>query len=251
MTMSLAGGQVALLFLVFMRCIGLVVAAPILGHRRVPATVKAGLAAVLTIGVLSRVAVPAADPLPLILAAPIEIAIGLALGFIISLGFFAVELVGRLLSLQMGLSLSAVFSPTTDEGGTAIDPIFAVLAGLLFLALDLHLGLVQALARSFEAFPLGSGWPVDLPLLGARLVVVSLEMGVRVGMPLALVLLLAELAIALLARAIPQINVFIFGLPLKLVVGTVITAAAMPSLARGTMSIFQTLFRAVGSGAMP
>lgn len=251
MSVTLGGGQLDLLFLVFMRSIGLVVAAPILGHRRVPSAVKVGLAAVLTVGILGRVASPPPGALPVLLAAPVEIAIGLALGFLVSLGFFAIELIGRLLSLQMGLSLSAVFSPTSEEGGTAIDPVFAVLAGLLFLALDLHIALIQALAHSFETFPLGSGWPADLPLLGARLCVLALELGVRLGMPLALVLLLAELAIALLARAIPQINVFIFGLPAKLLVGTVITAAAMPSLARGAASVFQTLFRAVGSGAMP
>jgi flagellar biosynthesis protein FliR len=252
MTMTLGSGQVALLFLVLLRCTGLVIAAPLFGHRTVPAPVKAGFVAALTVGVLSRATDGAtATQLPLIFAAPIEIGIGLALGFLISLGFFAIEMIGRLLSLQMGLSLSAVFNPTTEEGGTALDPVFAVLAGLLFLALDLHVATVQALAHSFEQFPLGGGWPAELPVLGAQLTALALELGVRVGMPLALVLLMSELAIALLARAIPQINVFIFGLPVKLLIGTVVTAVAMPSLARGAASVFQALFRSVNTGVLP
>ncbi len=120
--LALGGGQVASLFLVLMRTTGLVVTAPILGHRAVPAPVKAGLAAVLAL-TLARGATVAPGALPVLIAAPIELLIGLCLGLIISLGFQAVELGGRLISLQMGLSLGAVFSPTTHEGRHAVRPV--------------------------------------------------------------------------------------------------------------------------------
>ena len=84
--LALGGGQVASLFLVLMRTTGLVVTAPILGHRSVPAPVKAGLVAVLTVG-LARSAVIAPGALPVIIAAPIELLIGLCLGTVISMGF--------------------------------------------------------------------------------------------------------------------------------------------------------------------
>ncbi len=70
------------------------------------------------------------------------------------------------------------------------------------------------------------------------------------ALPVALVLLLVELAVALLARAIPQINVFILGLPLKMLVGIVVLAMAMPSLISGAESIFRFVFDAATGGAV-
>jgi len=246
---ALDGGQLATVFLVLMRCTGLVVAAPILGHRTTPAIVKAGLAAVLTVG-LVRSASIAPGAMPVALAAPIELLIGLALGTIVSLGFHAIELGGRLLSLQMGLSLGAVFNPTQHEAGTALDPLFSLLAGLLFLALNLHVALVGVLARSFEVLPIGGGWPAGLFQLVTTTTALALELGTRLVMPLALVLLLAELAIALLARAIPQINVFFLGLPIKILAGIALFAAALPSLVTGAAGIFRTMISTAASGGI-
>lgn len=248
--LTLEGGHVAALFLVLLRCTGFVLAAPLLGYRSMPAPVKAGLAAVLAVTLLRGASV-SAGPLPVLLAAPLEIVIGLALGFIVELGFRAVELTGRLVALQMGLSLGAVFDPLSHEPTTAFDPFFGLFAGLLFLALDLHLAMVGALARSFEALPLGGAWPADLMLLAANLTALTIEMGARLAMPLALVLLLAELAVALVARAIPQVNVFFLGLPLKILLALAVTAAAVPGLAAGAAAIQRFVIGATVTGAHP
>lgn len=248
MTATLAGGQVAAIFLVMLRCAGLVVAAPIFGHRSIPSPVKAGLVVALTVA-LVRPAMAAPGALPVAFAAPIELAIGLALGFILSLGFEAIELAGRMIALQMGLSLGEVLNPTQQEAGTPIDPLFSVLAGLLFLGLGLHLAVIDVLARSFQVFPIGGGWPADLWLTGARTTALVLELGVRVALPISLVLLLTELSIALLNRAIPQINVFILGLPVKMLVGFAVIAAALPTLIAGGEAIFRFVFQAANGWA--
>jgi flagellar biosynthetic protein FliR len=250
MTVTLAGGQVSMLFLVMLRCTGLVFTAPIFGHHSIPTLVKFGLAATLTVA-LARAAGTTAGTMPLILAAPIELIIGLALGYTLSMCFEAVELAGRVISIQLGLSLAGVFSPTEEEASTAIDPFFSVLAGLLFLAMNLHLAVVQSLANSFLIYPVGGGWPADLAMTGAQTVALALELGVRVALPIALVLLLVELTVALLARAIPQINVFILGLPLKMLVGVAVLAVAMPSLVSGAASIYRFVFNAATGGAVP
>jgi flagellar biosynthetic protein FliR len=249
MTVSLAGGQVALLFLVLLRCLGLVVTAPIYGHHSIPALVRFGLAAALTVA-LARTAGTTAGTLPLLLAAPLELIIGMAIGYILSMSFQAVELAGRVVSIQLGLSLAAVFSPTEDEASTAIDPFFSVLAGLVFLAMGLHLAVVQVLANSFVVYPVGGGWPADLAATGMQTIALATELGVRVALPVALVLLLTELAVALLARAIPQINVFILGLPLKMLVGFAVLAMAMPSLVSGAQAIYRFVFQAASGGAV-
>jgi len=249
MTFSLGGGQATLLFLVMLRCTGLVITAPIFGHHSIPAMVKFGLAATLTVALAAGAGVNAGY-LPLLAAAPLELLIGLALGFILSMGFQAIEIAGRVISIQLGLSLGSVFSPTEQEAATALDPFFSVLAGLTFLAMGLHLAVVRALANSFVVWPIGGGWPADLSQTGAQTLALALELGVRVALPVALVLLLVELSVALLARAIPQINVFILGLPLKMLVGVAVLAMAMPSLIAGAQSIFRFVFNAATGGAV-
>ena len=249
MTVQLGGGQAALLFLVMMRCTGLVFAAPLFGHHALPTLLKFGLAAALTVALAAQ-AGTTAGALPMVMAAPVELVIGLSLGFILSLSFQAVELAGRVISIQLGLSLGSVFSPTQEEASTAIDPFFSVLAGLLFLAMSLHLAIVQVLANSFTAYPVGAGWPSDLALTGARTVALAMELGVRVALPVALVLLLVELSVGLLARAIPQINVFILGLPVKMLVGFAVLAAAMPALIAGAATIYRFVFGAASGGTV-
>jgi flagellar biosynthetic protein FliR len=249
MTLTLGGGQAALVFLVMLRCTGLVFAAPLLGHHSIPTLVKFGIAGCLAI-VLANGAGTHAGAMPILLAAPMELVIGLALGFVLSMGFQAVEVAGRVISIQLGLSLGSVFSPTQEEASTAIDPFFSVLAGLVFLAMGLHLALVQALANSFVAYPVGGGWPASLPIAGAQTIALAMELGARVALPVALVLLLVELAVGLLARAIPQINVFILGLPIKMLVGMAVLALAMPSLIVGAETIFRFVFGAATGGAV-
>ena len=249
MTATISGGQASLLFLVMLRCTGLVFTAPIFGHHSIPTLVKFGLAAALAVA-LDKSAGASAGALPLLLAAPIELIIGVSLGYILSLGFQGVELAGRVISIQLGLSLAAVFSPTEEEASTAIDPFFSVMAGLVFLAMNLHLAVVQALAHSFVVYPIGGGWPADLAMTGAQTIALVLELGVRVALPIALVLLLVELSVALLARAIPQINVFILGLPLKMLVGIAVLMVAMPTLINGTESIFRFVFQAASGGSL-
>ena len=249
MTINIAGGQAAMLFLVMLRCTGLIFAAPLFGHHSLPTLVKFGFGAALTVA-LAPVAGRTAGSMPLLMAAPLELIIGLALGFILSICFETVELAGRVISLQLGLSLGAVFSPTGEDSSTAIDPFFSVLAGLTFLAMGLHLAIVKVLANSFVIYPVGGGWPMDLAATGAQTIALALELGVRVALPISLVLLLVELSVALLARAIPQINVFILGMPLKMLVGLAVLALAIPSLVNGAGAIYRFIFDAASGGAV-
>jgi flagellar biosynthetic protein FliR len=249
-TLTLDGGQVATLFLVLLRVTGFVVAAPIFGHRSVPGMVKAGLAVTLTVA-LSGHATIASGAMPVLLAAPIELLVGLVLGTLLGLGLRAAEIAGRLLSLQAGLSLSSVLGPTFDEGATPLDPLFSVLGALLFLAMGLHIALVAALARSFGPFPLGGALQADIGQFGAQLSALIIDAGVQLALPLSITLLLVELAVALLSRAIPTLNVFILGLPIKLLATIVVFLAALPFFMDALGHLYTMVFRAVGTGSLP
>jgi flagellar biosynthetic protein FliR len=237
---TLGPGQVATLFLVLLRCTGFVVTAPILGHRAVPGPVKAGLIAVLAV-TLAGGASAAVGAQPMLLAAPVELMIGVAMGLTMAAAFAAVDAGSRLLSIQMGLSLGAVFDPVVGEAATPLQPLFAVIAGLLFLALNLHLAVIRVLAESFTALPIGGALPSGLFGTLASLVAVALELAVKVAMPLALVLLLVELAVALISRAIPQVNVFFLGLPIKILLGIALIAVTLPGLLNGLAGLYSTV----------
>lgn len=252
--MSLGSGEVASIFLVLLRCTGFVMTAPILGHRTVPRPVKAGLGMLLAITLAGRAAV-ADGAAPVMLAAPVELLIGLALGYAMALGFAAIETASRLLSIQMGFSLGAVFDPVGGEASTALSPLFMIMSGLLFLGMNLHLVAIGILADSFTLLPIGGGWPAGLLQATVNLVTLSLGLAARVAMPIALVLLLTELSVALISRAIPQINVFFLGLPLMILVGVGLIALSLPALLDGTARIFRFLIdgasAALTAGVLP
>ena len=86
-------------------------------------------------------------------------------------------------------------------------------------------------------------------MTGAQTIALAMELGVRVALPIALVLLMVELSVALLSARHPQINVFILGLPLKMLVGIAVLAAAMPSPSR-CRAIFRFVFKAASGGAV-
>jgi flagellar biosynthetic protein FliR len=238
LALTLEGGQVASLFLVLLRCTGFVVTAPIYGHRVVPKPVKAGLVGILALALANGAAVaPGAGPF--LVAAPVELLIGITLGASMALAFSAIETIARLVSIQMGLSLGAVFDPVGGEASTPLGPLFAIMSGLLFLALNLHLAIVGVLADSFATLPIGGQWPAGLFAATAHLVALALELAARVAMPLALVLLLTELAVALISRAIPQVNVFFLGLPLKILLGIALIAMSVPTILTGMNGIFR------------
>lgn len=241
---TMDSGQVAGLFLVLMRCTGFVATAPILGHRAVPRPVKAGLIAILAVTLASGASV-ASGAMPVLLAAPIELLIGVAMGLTMNLAFSAVEAASRLLSIQMGLSLGAVFDPVGGEASTPFDPLFAIMAGLLFLTLNLQLATIQVLADSFTSLPIGGGWPTDLFGAVSTLIALALELAVRVAFPLALILLLVELSVALISRAIPQVNVFFLGLPLKILIGIALVLVAAPTILSGMGGVFRFMIDGV------
>jgi len=186
-----------------------------------------------------------------VIAAPCELVIGLALGFLLGLGMRATEVIARLLALQGGLSLAAVYGPTFDEGGTPLDPLFSVLSALLFLGMGLHLALIGALVRSYQALPLGGAMGPGFIEFAYRLIAMVLDLGVQLALPLALTLLLVELGIALLSRAIPTINVFVLGMPMKLLAMFALLLLAMPIIIDATARIYNLVFRAVQTGALP
>lgn len=162
-----------------------------------------------------------------VMAAVNELLMGLALGTIISLLLLAFQFAGTLAGYQMGLSIVNVLDPQSQQQVSLIGDFFFVTATLGFLELNLHLDILRLWQRSFElappgGFTLGAGQGelnLVLELAGGLL-----KLGLQIAMPLLLFLILLDAALGILARVVPQMNVFIMGSTLKTAFGLIILA---------------------------
>ncbi len=216
----------------FFRILALVSSAPILGNPSIPVRVKVGLSFVLTL-VLAPVlgSMPAVEPGSAIglLILTQQIVIGVAIGFIMRIIFTAVEMAGNIAGMQMGLGFATIFDPQNAAQIPVVGQFLGLFATLVFLALNGHLYMIEVLAQSFQALPVApppysaagwralAGWGGEIFLAGLLL-----------SMPIMAALLITNLALGIMTRAAPQLNVFSVGFPITLAAGFVVLAIALP-----------------------
>jgi flagellar biosynthesis protein FliR len=216
----------------FCRILALLTAAPVLNHRVIPVRVKVAFALLLAFAI--GPSLPASPPVALASAAAIgtliqQTMIGLAIGFSMSLVFSAMEMAGDLIGLQMGLSFATFVDPQSSSQTPLIGSFLGVFAMLTFLIIDGHLTLIALLAESFHALPVGAdiqgviNWE-KLSLWGTEVFTI----GLHLALPVIATILLSNIALGVLTRAAPQLNIFAVGFPLTLLLGFVILWLAMP-----------------------
>jgi flagellar biosynthetic protein FliR len=224
------------------RILGLVAAAPVFGNASVPVSIKVALGVLLAAIMAPAVpALPAADPMSwaglLILVQ--ELLIGLAMGLAMRLVFAAVEFAGEVASSTMGFSFASFFDPGTRGRSSAISQFLALVATMAFLAVNAHLTLLEALAESFVTLPI-SGTPLSLgaPLELARWGGKVFSAGLQLAMPIIAALLITNIALGILTRAAPQLNLFGIGFPITLGVGFLVLSLALPYLGTPMLNLF-------------
>lgn len=215
------------------RVLGVIAASPIFSHGSIPNQVKLGLGITLTL-----IIVPTLPPLPqfnifsfqglLILVQ--QLIIGLAIGFSMRLVFSAVELAGQVIGMSMGLGFASFYDPQTQGQSTAINQFLVLLAMLVFLSLDGHLMIVTALANSFITMPI----VVDGNSINLMKIVLWGEMifsaGLLLALPAVAALLITNMALGILTKAAPQLNLFGIGFPVTLSIGFVVLALSIPTM---------------------
>ena len=225
------------------RILGLIAASPLFGNSSVPATVKVSLGVLLALIIAPTVpALPATDPMSLagLLILAQEMLIGLAMGFTVRVIFAAVEMAGEISSLTMGLGFATFFDPTTQGRSSAISQFLSLVATMAFLAVNAHLVLLSALVESFSTLPV-SGLPVygggfkQMADWGARI----FSTGVQLSLPIVAALLLTNIALGILTRAAPSLNLFGIGFPITLAIGFVVISVSLPYLATPWQNLFQ------------
>lgn len=222
---------IATLIFPLTRILAMIASSPILGNKQVPAHVKIGLSVLLaiviapTIGEMPPVTVGSPQGLLIIVQ---QIIIGVAMGFTMRLIFTAVEMAGELAGLQMGLGFASFYDPMNSSYTPVVARWFGMVAILAFLAMNGHLYMLSALAESFNTLPIGSMMPAkgfyEVAIWGGSI----FAYGLQISLPLLAALLTANIALGILTRAAPQLNLFAIGFPITLAIGFLVLALSMP-----------------------
>lgn len=222
-------GGLAGLFLLSLRVAAVFLLTPVLYAMQLPAVVRMllilSLSVVLALGLQpAAVHVPSEAP-GFMVAAATELALGATLGLGILTAFAAFAVAGRLLDVQVGFGIAQVFDPVTQHQVPVLSAAFMQIGVLLFFLLNGHHAILRGVALSLERFPLGQPWSV-----AAVSEVVMLQMGGLYALgfalvaPVVLCVLLVEIALGVVARNLPQMNLFVIALPIKIAVALVMLA---------------------------
>lgn len=235
------------------RILGLIATAPILNNRAIPARIRMGFGAAMTLALI-----PALPPSGLVvgswpglLALLQQMLIGIALGFSMRVVFTAIDLAGELIGLQMGLGFAMFYDPDNAAQSPVISEFLGLLAMLVFLSINGHLMLLAVIGNSFEWWPVGADlFPANGWMAIARWGSTIVSAGVMLALPVIAALLVVNIALAILTRAAPTLNLFAIGFPVTLIAGFVMLLLSMPFFAPALQQLFDYGLRTVAQLAM-
>lgn len=215
------------------RILGVIATAPIFSHASIPVRVKLGLGIGLTLIVMPTLpALPQFEIFSFqgLLLLVQQMIIGVAIGFSMRLVFAAVDLAGQLIGTTMGLGFASFFDPQTRGQSTAVNQFLVLLTMLIFLGLDGHLMIISAVAHSFVTLPIslqGGGIdPMKVAMSGATI----FSAGLLLALPAVAALLVTNMALGILTRTAPQLNLFGIGFPITLSIGFLVLALSLPGM---------------------
>jgi flagellar biosynthetic protein FliR len=249
-TMALAPANWPTFAFLLARLGGFMMAAPVWSMTAIPGIGRAAITVLLAVCLLPlapRGALP--EPL-MVLPMPLamEFLVGTVIGLCAAVLVQGVALAGEILSIQMGISLGPVLSPMPDAPVSGIGQIKSFLALVIYLSVEGHTMLIQALAGSLTAIPPGAMIRFDHgDLLASSLLATFYTTAIRAAAPVMVALLLTNIAVAILGRAVPQLNVILVALPITIGVGLVMIGSCLSFLAPAIAGWMASLPETIGA----
>lgn len=224
--------QVTAFFLVLGRISPLFLLAPLFSSKLIPPRARVVIAVGLAVG-LTPIAFRGRelplDPWALAGLMGKELMVGLAFAFILGALFHAVATAGALLDTLIGFSLGALVDPVTGAQSTVLAQLYSLVAVVVFIAISGDAWVIQGLARTYELVPL-----IDAPALGPLMQGVQAAFAgifaaaVQVCAPVLLAIVVTDVAVGIVSKVVPQLNVFAVGFPAKVIVGLLLIGASLP-----------------------
>jgi flagellar biosynthetic protein FliR len=245
-TLNVSLPQLQLFFLIFLRVGAILVAIPMFDNRSIPSVFKLALAfatSIILFPLLELNPVTVSTGLvDLSIGAAGEILLGFAIGFSVKLIFAGIQLAGQLAGYQMGMSLANVMDPASSDQVPLLAQFNNLVALLIFMSINAHYWFIKALTQSYRLVPplkvhFGGSLMEQLVQLAGNMFVIA----VQVGAPVIAAMLLTSVAFGLVARTVPQMNVFIVAMPLKIGVGLLFMGFSLPYFSAFLKTIFSGL----------
>jgi len=232
---DLTAERLELFLLVLFRVAGFFITAPFWSHTRIPKRVKAAMSLVLAWLISPMVAqadLALVSGLPDLAALGIrEVLTGAIIGFAYSILFIGIRSAGQAAGMQMGFAIVNVIDPQTQRNVSLMSQFKFIILMLFFLLIDGHHLVLESLFDSFRTVPLGTLSTASLvPEKLIRLSALAFVIAVKIASPMIVTLLLTDISLGIVARTVPQMNIFIVGFPVKIGVGLLVLAASIPLL---------------------
>lgn len=239
-------GQIDIFLLIFTRIIALLMVVPIFSDKNVPGIAKAGLAFIVSIIVVY------ANPLMeinynasivsygfLIIK---EVIVGLIIGFVVYMMFQVFFFVGQLISMSSGLSMSNMFDPTVGQQVSVLGYLYHYVATALFLATNGHHIIFRGLIHSYVLIPIGQG-QVSQGIID-QLITMLINyfiISLKIAAPIMVTMFILDFALGILARTAPQMNMFVIGFPIKIMVSLIMVLMATVLMNTAYMYVYDQI----------
>ncbi len=216
---------------VFIRTVSILVVTPVLGSWGVPVRVKVALSVILALTMTSLippVGIPQ-DVTALMAVVFSEVLFGITIGLLIKFIFTGVEFAGQISGFQMGLGMANVYDPINSVQITVIGRFLGMMAMLVFIAMDGHLLIIHTLWKSFSQVP-PAGFIMNSRMIAHILELsgVVFEIAVKLAAPVVATLIFINAVLGIMARTVPQLNMFVVGFAITIMAGLFIIALSMP-----------------------
>ena len=222
-----------IVFLIFLRILSALIAAPVFGHKAIPAVSKVFISFVIAYIVFNSVNSPEItldfNVWWIATTALKEIITGLIIGYTLNFIFYGINFAGSLIGFDIGLAMATIFNPVDESSGNVIGQLVYFLALLMFFIINGHHYVIQGLAYSFHVIPLSEATikesVVELLIKYSATVFI---IAVKISAPILVSYFLIHIAEGILARIIPQMQVFFVTYPIKIGVGFLMMTMLVP-----------------------
>jgi flagellar biosynthetic protein FliR len=238
-------------FLLFVRVSGLLISSPIFGRKNVPNIAKIGFCAVLTVVFITGLPAPVAYPvygniLEYALIVIRELSFGAAMGFILTAMISLTMTAGAIMDYQIGYSMASIYDFQNNAQSPISGSLFNIMMLILFFMVDGHLKLIEVIQKTITVIPVGTAMaPPDILWVAGEVMTKSFVLSVMVAMPVLAAGIMIEIALGAVIKTVPQMNMFVVGIPVKLVVGLLVLFISIPIFVKFSSTIFTEMFQAI------
>jgi flagellar biosynthetic protein FliR len=230
--------------LVFVRMTGLFVIAPVFGRKNIPTYFKIGFSFMMALILVNTIKVPQPDYYNNVYQYAFliikEFIVGLTLGYVSYMIFTAIYIAGQMIDMQIGFSLVSVLDPMSNIQIPITSNFYFIISMLVFMSVNGHHVLIKALFDSYKSVPVGAAvFSSDLMNDIIRVFGGTFVIAFKIAAPITAAVLISDVAMGVISRTIPQLNVFVVGMPLKIALGLITMLLTIPMFIALLGSLFE------------